>query len=421
MAGYSFGERGPVVTRAFTEQLHPRGTGAVGGQFVAGGASKTAPAGKAKPRATNTKDGGGNLSFDGKRGAGYGAKGGDKRVKTLQTALNKLGLTDGSGKELAVDGKLGPRTTAAIKKAQRKLGLKPDGVVTPALLRQLAATKSAKDLKPAAKKAVPAKKAAPAKKEPPRYTKAAKAKPMQTIHRSVRYSGLMTEDLERHGTHNQKSHGNRLGKPSNVAAKTGLGKATAALAEKPELGPSRAPARKDFTAADILKVLGGDRPAFMGVSRKNEDHLKILEDAGADPEQARQILKDLGGNPDRPWETKDVGYSLQHRADSEARAKAEGERTEKLAAATPAAFARLLGTDGKPALVKSKPVVKVFESMQANGWKMTAARPEASSYTFSSADGGKVIQVLAYNSVSIYDERHNKISGVKALAYIEGT
>lgn len=175
------GEDGCVIERAFTEQLHPRGTGAVGGQFVAAGASKSSPAGAKK--AVPKKAGGGNLSFDGKRGAGYGKKGGDARVKALQTALNKLGLTDGAGKKLAVDGKLGPRTTAAIKKAQRKLGLKADGVVTPKLLAQLRATKSAKDLKkaPAKKVAPPAKKAAPAG---PTFTRKPKPKPMATSHRA---------------------------------------------------------------------------------------------------------------------------------------------------------------------------------------------------------------------------------------------
>ena len=176
------GENGPEVViptrggivRAFTEELHTRGTGAQGGQFVAQAASKkTAPAKKTSS----------TLSFDGKRGAGYGVKGGDKRVHALQAALNKLGFTDGSGKSLVKDGKLGPRTTAAIKKAQRKLGLKPDGKVTPALLAQLVKAKSAKDLKPAAKKVAPAKKV-PAKKTAPAYVKKAKPKPRPTTHRT---------------------------------------------------------------------------------------------------------------------------------------------------------------------------------------------------------------------------------------------
>ena len=154
-----------TITRAFTEDLHPRGTGALGGQFVAAGAGKTTatktapPVKKGAAPAKKPAKGGGNLAFDGKRGPGYGTPGGDKRVKGLQEALNRLGLTDGSGKKLVVDGKLGPKTTAAIKKAQRAAGMKADGVVTPAFLAQLAKTKNAKDLKTKA----PAKKAAPAR------------------------------------------------------------------------------------------------------------------------------------------------------------------------------------------------------------------------------------------------------------------
>lgn len=72
----------------------------------------------------------GPMRFDGKRGAGYGAPGGDERVHALQQALNRLGLTDERGQPLAVDGKLGPRTTEAVKAAQKQLGLKPDGVVS---------------------------------------------------------------------------------------------------------------------------------------------------------------------------------------------------------------------------------------------------------------------------------------------------
>jgi peptidoglycan hydrolase-like protein with peptidoglycan-binding domain len=167
-----------TIERAFTEQLHPRGTGAVGGQFVAGGASK-APAGArpapgVKKAAPRQKPAGksGNLSFDGKRGPGYGVKGGDKRVRGLQQALNRLGLTDSSGKKLAVDGKLGPRTTAAIKKAQRKLGLKADGVVTPGLLRQLTTAKKLE--KPRPVKKVAAKKVAAPKKVAPRPVRSGK-------------------------------------------------------------------------------------------------------------------------------------------------------------------------------------------------------------------------------------------------------
>lgn len=137
----------------FNEQLHPRGKGAQGGQFVAKGSS-------------GSND---TIGFDAKRGtgAGYGTGGkGDPRVKQLQTALNKLGFTDAAGHPLLVDGKLGPRTTAAIKRLQRRLGMKADGLVTPALLKQVrgAAAKGGKGL-PAKKRVMhhPAKKAAPKK------------------------------------------------------------------------------------------------------------------------------------------------------------------------------------------------------------------------------------------------------------------
>jgi len=109
--------------RVFDESKHARGTGAKGGQFVAKGASGA----------------GQSVGYDSARGtgAGYGTKGGDKNVKSLQTYLNHLGFTDSAGNPLKVDGKLGPRTTAAIKKLQRKLGIKADGIVTPSLLHRI--------------------------------------------------------------------------------------------------------------------------------------------------------------------------------------------------------------------------------------------------------------------------------------------
>jgi peptidoglycan hydrolase-like protein with peptidoglycan-binding domain len=149
----------------FNEQLHPRGKGAQGGQFVAKGSS-------------GSND---TVGYDARRGtgAGYGTGGkGDARVKQLQQALNKLGFTDAAGHPLLVDGKLGPRTTASIKKMQRKLGLKADGLVTPALLsriRKAAAGGKAGTVKkvvhtkkPAAKKAAPAPKAPAKPAKPPR-------------------------------------------------------------------------------------------------------------------------------------------------------------------------------------------------------------------------------------------------------------
>ena len=119
--------------------------GGGGAQPASGGAKK--PAAGAKPGAkpgAKKRIGGETLSYDAKsnRGAGYGRKGGDPRVHKLQQALNRLGLKDGSGRKLVLDGKLGPRTTAAVKAAQHKLGLPADGKVTPQLLAKLVAAKS---------------------------------------------------------------------------------------------------------------------------------------------------------------------------------------------------------------------------------------------------------------------------------------
>ena len=143
----------------FNSALHPRGAGAQGGQFVAKGASS----------------GSQSIGYDAKRGtgAGYGTGGkGDARVKQLQTALNRLGFKDAAGNALKVDGKLGPRTTAAIKRLQRRLGLKADGIVSPALLKKVRGAAGPKGLgkapvKKVAKKVVP-KAVQPAKKAPPK-------------------------------------------------------------------------------------------------------------------------------------------------------------------------------------------------------------------------------------------------------------
>jgi peptidoglycan hydrolase-like protein with peptidoglycan-binding domain len=110
---------------------------------AAGGGGAKKPAAHAGAHKA-VKKGPQSLSYDAKtgRGAGYGKKGGDPRVKKLQTALNRLGLTDSNGHRLLLDGKLGPRTTHAVKAAQRKLGLPADGKVTPQLLAKLVASKS---------------------------------------------------------------------------------------------------------------------------------------------------------------------------------------------------------------------------------------------------------------------------------------
>lgn len=146
--------------RSFIPSEHPRvPSGAGGGEFTGGGGGGKAPAkpvGKAtahRPAAHGHaahkgspahQPGHDTLSYDpgANTGTGYGSKNGDPRVHKLQEALNRLGLTDMHDKKLKDDGKLGPRTTSAVKRAQQRLGLKPDGKVTPALLAKLAATKS---------------------------------------------------------------------------------------------------------------------------------------------------------------------------------------------------------------------------------------------------------------------------------------
>jgi len=123
--------------------VHPRNPkGPAGGEFAGGkgGAAKAKPTKPvAKPAARKhhaASAGHGSMSFNGKTGTGYGSPHGDPRVKRLQTTLNRLHMTDAHGKALLVDGKLGPKTTAAVKKWQKAHGMKANGVVTAAMLKQ---------------------------------------------------------------------------------------------------------------------------------------------------------------------------------------------------------------------------------------------------------------------------------------------
>lgn len=151
------------VARQFSEELHPRvpAGSAGGGQFgAAKGAKKTpaktrsgdkAPAGEQETTVRRPRTRRkvvipkGSFGYDpaSNHGTGYGVKGGDKNVHSLQQALNRLGFTDSRGRKLTSDGKLGPLTTAAVRKAQRALGVKADGIVSPAFLKQLVAMKTA--------------------------------------------------------------------------------------------------------------------------------------------------------------------------------------------------------------------------------------------------------------------------------------
>ena len=114
-----------------------------GGQFAGsqsrGGKSTTASKGSKSAKANKSRVATGPMSYDPRtrRGTGYGMRHGDSRVRQLQEALTRLGILDGHGKELVADGKLGPLTTHAVMTLQRLLKLRPDGVVTPALLSRV--------------------------------------------------------------------------------------------------------------------------------------------------------------------------------------------------------------------------------------------------------------------------------------------
>lgn len=134
-------------------------SGPQGGQFALGGGRVSAagrrqatkrPAGH---HATPAKSSGGpaakpsgprRFGYNPKtnQGVGYGIKGGDAQVRILQASINRLGLTDSSGKPLAVDGKYGPKTTSAVKKLQKALGLAQSGQVDENLIKQVSAMKS---------------------------------------------------------------------------------------------------------------------------------------------------------------------------------------------------------------------------------------------------------------------------------------
>jgi peptidoglycan hydrolase-like protein with peptidoglycan-binding domain len=156
-----------MAAEAWTEDLHPRAAAgtSTGGEFAAGGS---------KGGAKKSSSGSHSLGYDAKsgRGAGYDSPKGNPNVHSVQQALNRLGITDANGKKLGDDGKLGPKTTAAIKEAQRRLGLAQDGKLTPGLLAKLQSLKSMPG-KPATHHAAPAHHTssthkAPAKKAAPK-------------------------------------------------------------------------------------------------------------------------------------------------------------------------------------------------------------------------------------------------------------
>lgn len=146
-----------LEARWLTEQryndFHAPAGSSTGGQFTSGNGggksgSKTPPK-KGAPHHTpvhatshaTSQAAHGSLAFDGKRGPGYGMKNGDPTVHKVQDDLVRLGFAKKGDKALS-DGKYGPKTSAAVKAAQKALGMKPDGIATPAFIAKLAATKN---------------------------------------------------------------------------------------------------------------------------------------------------------------------------------------------------------------------------------------------------------------------------------------
>lgn len=106
--------------------MHAPAGSSTGGQFTSGGGGSSAKK-TMKPKAAPKKHTGhtpahssshGTLAYDPHtgKGPGYGEPNGDPQVHKLQQALTRLGITDSAGKELKDDGKLGPKTTTAVKK-----------------------------------------------------------------------------------------------------------------------------------------------------------------------------------------------------------------------------------------------------------------------------------------------------------------
>jgi HK97 family phage prohead protease len=133
--------------------FHAPAGSSTGGQFSSGNGGKSGPKGPAKKAAPKgpakkpmthhnaTTSGHGNFAFDGHRGPGYGMKNGDPGVHKLQDDLVRLGLAKKGDKNLS-DGKYGPKTSAAVKRAQKALGMKADGIATPAFMAKLKSVKA---------------------------------------------------------------------------------------------------------------------------------------------------------------------------------------------------------------------------------------------------------------------------------------
>jgi len=95
---------------------------------------------------------------------------------------------------------------------------------------------------------------------------------------AVRYSGGM--DATRHlpGQHNQHSHANRIGKPTNVPGKTGLSKIAGELKDAPDQGPALPPKARNLDSysarRDAVKEHAKlSRTEFDALSKQDQDRI----------------------------------------------------------------------------------------------------------------------------------------------------
>lgn len=60
-----------------------------------------------------------------------------RAVRSVQAVLQRIGITDAAGRQVAVDGSYGPQTASAVKRFQRRKGLTVDGKVGPQTWKRL--------------------------------------------------------------------------------------------------------------------------------------------------------------------------------------------------------------------------------------------------------------------------------------------
>lgn len=60
-----------------------------------------------------------------------------RAVRSVQAVLQRIGITDASGRDVVVDGSYGSQTASAVKRFQRRKGLTVDGNVGPQTWKRL--------------------------------------------------------------------------------------------------------------------------------------------------------------------------------------------------------------------------------------------------------------------------------------------